>query len=161
LDPVLEHFFSGSALVAVDAKGRLSVPAGIRQKIERRSDTRAIVLTRHPTEPCLTGFDTNYLRLLYVDNERRRLAEEERDPLAHYSRDRRSFGSAEEVPYDTSGRILLTAKLRRRGQLEDLALFVGVGATFELWNPQLALKSGDSEIREFAAEALEERGVAS
>ena len=115
MDPVLEHFFSGSALVAVDAKGRLSVPAGIRQKIERRSDTRAIVLTRHPTEPCLTGFDTNYLRLLYVDNERRRLAEEERDPLAHYSRDRRSFGSAEEVPYDTSGRILLTAKLRRRG----------------------------------------------
>ena len=155
---MLDHYFSGSALVAVDAKGRLSVPAGIRQKVERRSDTRAIVLTRHPIEPCLTGFDTNYLRLLYLDNERRRLAEEERDPLVHYSRERRSFGSAEEVPYDTSGRILLTAKLRRRGRLEDLALFVGVGATFELWNPQLALKSGDPEIREFAAEALEERG---
>ena len=161
MDQGLEHFFSGSALVSVDAKGRLSVPAGIRQKIERRSDTRAIVLTRHPTEPCLTGFDTNYLRLLYIDNERRRLAEEDRDPLAHYSRDRRSFGSAEEVPYDTSGRILLSNKLRRRGQFEDLALFVGVGATFELWNPQLALKSQDEEIREFAQEALEERGVAS
>jgi MraZ protein len=159
LDQVLDHYFSGSALVAVDAKGRLSVPAGIRQKIERRSDTRAIVLTRHPLEPCLTGFDTNYLRLLHLDNERRRLAEEERDPLAHYSRERRSFGSAEEVPYDTSGRILLTAKLRRRGRLEDLALFVGVGATFELWNPQLALKSDEPEIREFAAEALEERGL--
>ena len=161
MDQLLEHFFSGSALVAVDAKGRLSVPAGIRQKIERRSDTRAIVLTRHPTEPCLTGFDTNSLRLLYLDNERRRLAEEERDPLAHYARDRRSFGSAEEVPYDTSGRILLSAKLRRRGQIGELALFVGVGATFELWNPQLALNSGEAEIRELAAEALEERGVPS
>ena len=160
VDQVLEHFFSGSALVGVDAKGRLSVPATIRQKIERRSDTRAIVLTRHPVEPCLTGFDTNYLARLFLDNERRRVAEEERDPLAHYGRERRSFGSAEEVPYDTSGRILLSAKLRRRGQLEDLALFVGVGATFELWNPQLALKSGDAEIREFAAEALEERGIA-
>ena len=158
---MLEHFFSGSTLVSVDAKGRLSVPAPIRQKIERRSDTRAIVLTRHPVEPCLTGFDTNYLRNLYLDNERRRLAEEERDALAHYSRDRRAFGSAEEVPYDTSGRILLNPKLRRRGQIEDLALFVGVGATFELWNPQLALKSEDPEIREFAAEALEERGLAS
>jgi MraZ protein len=161
LDQVLDHYFSGSALVAVDAKGRLSVPAGIRQKVERRSDTRAIVLTRHPVEPCLTGFDTNYFGLLYRDNERLRLREEERDPLAQYSRDRRSFGSAEEVPYDTSGRILLSAKLRRRGQLEDLALFVGTGATFELWNPQLALKSGDAEIRRFAAEALEERGLAS
>jgi len=159
VDQVLDHYFSGSALVAVDAKGRLSVPAGIRQKIERRSETRAIVLTRHPVEPCLTGFDTNYLRFLHLDNERRRLAEEERDPLAHYSRERRSFGSAEEVPYDTSGRILLTSKLRRRGQLADLALFVGVGATFELWNPQLALKSEDSEIREFATEAIEERGL--
>jgi MraZ protein len=159
VDQVLDHYFSGSALVAVDAKGRLSVPAGIRQKIERRSDTRAIVLTRHPIEPCLTGFDTNYLRLLHLDNERRRLAEEERDPLAHYSRERRSFGSAEEVPYDTSGRILLSSKLRRRGQLEELALFVGVGATFELWNPQLALQSEEPEIREFAAEALEERGL--
>jgi MraZ protein len=159
VDQVLDHYFSGSALVAVDAKGRLSVPAGIRQKIERRSDTRAIVLTRHPVEPCLTGFDTNYLRLLHLDNERRRLVEEERDPLAHYSRERRSFGSAEEVPYDTSGRILLTSKLRRRGQLEELALFVGVGATFELWNPQLALQSKEPEIREFAAEALEERGL--
>ena len=81
--------------------------------------------------------------------------------LRRVKRDRRSFGSAEEVPYDTSGRILLTGKLRRRGQLDDLALFVGVGATFELWNPQLALKSKDPEIREFAAEALEERGLAS
>ena len=158
---MLEHFFSGSALVAVDAKGRLSVPAGIRQKIERRSDTRAIVLTRHPTELCLRGFDTNYLGFLYADNERRRLAEEERDPLAHYSRERRSFGNAEEVPYDTSGRVLLTAKLRTRGQIEELALFVGVGPTFEVWNPQLALKSQDPEIRALAAEALAERGVAS
>ena len=160
MDQVLEHFFSGSALVAIDAKGRLSVPAGIRQKIERRSDTRAIVLTRHPTEPCLTGFDTNYFRHLYLDNERRRIAEEANDPAASIARDRRSFGSAEEVPYDASGRILLSAKLRRRGQLEDLALFVGVGATFELWNPQLALQSQDPEIRGFAQEALEERGVA-
>jgi MraZ protein len=161
LDPVLEHFFSGSALVAVDAKGRLSVPAGIRQKIERRSDTRAIVLTRHPDEPCLTGFDTNYLAFLHADNERRRVAEEAHDPRASVSRGRRSFGNAEEVSYDTSGRILLTAKLRSRGQIEELALFVGVGPTFELWNPQLALQSQDPEIRALAAEALEERGVAS
>ena len=34
----LEHLFTGSALNAVDAKGRLSVPSFIRQVIERRSD---------------------------------------------------------------------------------------------------------------------------
>jgi MraZ protein len=159
VDQVLEHFFSGSTLVAVDAKGRLSVPAGIRQKIERRSDTRAIMLTRHADEPCLTGFDTNYLAFLHAENERRRVAEEAQDPRAYVSRGRRSFGNAEEVPYDTSGRILLNAKLRNRGQIEDLALFVGVGPVFEVWNPQLALKSQDPEIRALAEEALAERGI--
>ena len=33
----LEHLFQGSALNAVDAKGRVSVPAFLRQVIERAS----------------------------------------------------------------------------------------------------------------------------
>jgi transcriptional regulator MraZ len=160
VDQVLEHFFSGSTLVAVDAKGRLSVPAPIRQKIERRSDMRAIMLTRHPDAPCLAGFDTNYLAFLHAENERRR-GEEGNDPRAHESRARLSFGNAEEVSYDASGRILLSAKLRNRGQIEELALFVGVGPIFELWNPRLALDYQDPAIRAIAQEALDERGIAS
>ena len=155
----LEHFFTGSALTAVDAKGRLSVPAGIRQKVERRSDVHAIMLASHEVSLCLAGFDVNYLKYLHRDNERRRLAEEERAPLAHYSRGRRLFGGAEEVPYDASGRIVLPAKLRKRARIETLALFVGMSATFELWNPHLALESEDAEIRQIATEALEEKGL--
>ena len=34
----LEHLFQGSALNAVDAKGRVSVPAFLRSVIERRGD---------------------------------------------------------------------------------------------------------------------------
>ena len=83
MDQVLEHFFSGSTLVAVDAKGRLSVPASIRQKIERRSDTRALVLTRHPDEPCLAGFDTNYLAFLHAENLQRRSEELSRLLVRH------------------------------------------------------------------------------
>ena len=48
--------------------------------------------------------------------------------------------------------------MRKRGQIEDLALFVGTGGTFEIWNPQLALQSEDDGLRELAAELLEERG---
>jgi MraZ protein len=65
----------------------------------------------------------------------------------------------EDVPYDTSGRIILPPMMRRKGQIEDLALFVGIGGTFEIWNPRLALESGDEELRELAAYRLEEKGL--
>ena len=156
----LEHLFNGSALNAVDAKGRLSVPASFRSVIERRSDAKAIIIGVHEIDPCLIAYDRNYARNLYDENERRRLLEEERDPQAHFARARRTFGVTEEVPYDSSGRIILPTMMRRKGQIEDLALFVSVGGTFEIWNPRLALQSGDDQLRELASWRLEERGVA-
>lgn len=158
----LEHLFNGSALNAVDAKGRLSVPAFIRSVVERRSEGKAIILGSHEVDPCLSAYDRNYARILYAENERRRLVEEGQgaDPQGHFARARRTFGVTEEVPYDTSGRIILPPMMRRRGRIEDLALFVGVGGTFEIWNPRLALESGDADLRELAAFRLEEKGIA-
>ncbi len=156
----VEHLFNGSALNAVDAKGRLSVPAFIRSVIERRSDARAIIIGAHEIDPCLTAYDRNHARALYVENERRRLNEEAANPSAHFARARRTFGVTEEVPYDSSGRIILPPMMRRKGRIEDLALFVGVGGTFEIWNPSLALESGDEDLRDLAAFRLEERGMA-
>lgn len=156
----LEHLFNGSALSAVDAKGRLSVPSFIRGVVERRSDAKAIVIGMHEVSPCLNAYDRGYAKNLFAENERRRLIEEGSDPAAHHARARRTFGLTEEVPYDTSGRIILPAMMRRRGQIEDLALFLGVGGTFEIWNPRLALDSGDADLRDLAAWRLEEKGIA-
>ena len=50
-----------------------------------------------------------------------------------------AFGATEEVPYDSSGRIILPPMMRRKGGIEDLALFIGVGETFQIWNPKLFL----------------------
>lgn len=158
----LEHLFNGSALCAVDAKGRLSVPAFIRGVIERRSDAKAVVIGAHEVAPCLNAYDRGYARHLHAENERRRLIEEAAggDPATHFARARRTFGVTEDVPYDTSGRIILPPMMRRKGQIEDLALFVGVGGTFEIWNPRLALESGDEDLRDLAAYRLEEKGIA-
>ena len=160
----LEHLFNGSALNAVDAKGRLSIPAFIRSVVERRSDAKAIVVGAHEVDPCLTAYDRGYARHLHIENERRRLLEEGQsgsgDNVGHFRRARRTFGLTEDVPYDPSGRIILPPMMRRKGRIEDLALFVGVGGTFEIWNPRLALESGDPDLRELAAYRLEERGIA-
>ena len=157
----IDDFFQGSALNAVDAKGRLSVPAFVRSVIERRSDSRAIVVGAHEIAPCLTAYGRNYAKTLWADLERRRLAEEDRGGTLddHYARARRMFGMTEDVPYDTSGRIVLPPMMRRKGRIEDLALFVGVGGTVEIWNPRVALAEGDADLREIAAWRLEEKGL--
>ena len=156
----LEHLFNGSALNAVDAKGRLSIPAFIRAVIERRTDAKAVVIGMHEVDPCLTAYDRGYARILHAENERRRLREEEKGASEnHFARARRTFGLTEDVPYDPSGRIVLPPMMRRKGRIEDLALFVGVGGTFEIWNPHVALEQGDNDLRELAAYRLEERGL--
>jgi MraZ protein len=81
------------------------------------------------------------------------------DTAAHYARARRTFGITEDVPYDTSGRSSCRPMMRRKGQIEELALFVGVGGTFEIWNPYVALKSGDEDLKDLAAYRLEEKGL--
>ena len=159
-DVELEHLFNGSALNAVDAKGRLSVPAFIRGVIERRTDAKAVVLGAHECDPCLTAYDRGYGRILHAENERRRLLEEgQGDPAQHFARARRTFGITEDVPYDTSGRIILPPMMRRKGRIEDLALFVGVGGVVEIWNPRIALEEGDRDLKEIAAWRLEEKGL--
>jgi MraZ protein len=157
----VDDFFQGSALNAVDAKGRLSVPAFVRSVIERRSDGRFIVIGAHDVSPCLTAYGRQYARNIYTELERRRLAEEAKGGAIddHYERARRLFGMTEDVPYDPSGRIVLPQMMRRKGRIEDLALFVGIGGVVEIWNPRVALETGGPDLREIAAWRLEEKGL--
>ena len=95
--------------------------------------------------------------------ERRRLVEEDKGGTLedHYARARRLFGMTEDVPYDTSGRIVLPPMMRRKGQVGDLALFLGAGETFQIWNPQLLLDDPriPDDLKDIARFRLEERGV--
>ena len=49
----LDHLFQGSALNAVDGKGRVSIPSFLRSVIERRGDAKTIVLAKHVNFPAL------------------------------------------------------------------------------------------------------------
>ena len=66
----LEHLFQGSALNAVDAKGRVSVPAFLRSVVERRGDARTIVLAKHEAFACLAAYDPAYAALKHAKLER-------------------------------------------------------------------------------------------
>ena len=159
----IEHLFQGSALNAVDAKGRVSVPAFLRQVIERRGDARTIVLAKHEQFPALSAYDPAYAAQKHLKLERL-LEKEETNPEAELAYQRRTlmaFGASEEVPYDSSGRIVLPPMMRRKGQIDDLALFIGAGETFHIWNPKLFLDDANvpEDLKDIARFRLEERGL--
>jgi MraZ protein len=159
----LEHLFQGSALNAVDAKGRVSVPAFLRSVIERRGDARTIVLAKHDSFACLSAYDPAYAALRHEKLERL-LEKQETDPAAELEYARRTmmaFGATEEVPYDSSGRVIVPPMMRKKGQLDELALFIGVGETFQIWNPKLFLadKNIPEDMKDIARFRLEERGL--
>ena len=159
----LEHLFQGSALNAVDAKGRVSVPAFLRSVIERRGDSKTIVLAKHENFPCLSAYDPAYAALKHAKLERL-LEKEETDPqaqLEYQQRNLMAFAATEETPYDSSGRVLFPPMMRRKGQIEDLALFLGAGETFQVWNPRLFLaeKNVPEDMKDIVRFRMEERGV--
>ena len=159
----LEHLFQGSALNAVDGKGRVSVPAFLRGVIERRGDARTIVLAAHEAFPCLAAYDPAYAAMKHSKLER--LLEKEETSadaqLDYQQRNLMAFAATEEVPYDSSGRIVLPPMMRRKGKIEDLALFLGTGETFQIWNPQLLLDDAriPEDLKDIARFRLEERGA--
>jgi len=159
----LEHLFQGSALNAVDAKGRVSVPAFLRSVIERRGDAKTIVLASHESFPCLSAYDPAYAALKHSKLERL-FEKEEGNPAAaldYQQRNLIAFAATEEVPYDSSGRIVLPPMMRRKGGIDDLALFLGTGETFQIWNPRLFLKDKNipEDLKDIARYRLEERGL--
>jgi MraZ protein len=163
VDVALEHLFQGSALNAVDAKGRVSVPAFLRSVIERRGDARTIVLAKHESFPALSAYDPAYAALKHAKLERL-FEKQEGDAAAaldYQQRNLMAFAATEEVPYDSSGRVLLPPMMRAKGAIEDLALFLGAGETFQIWNPRLFLKDKavPEDMKDIARFRLEERGL--
>ena len=159
----LEHLFQGSALNAVDAKGRVSVPAFLRTVIERRGDSRSIVLAKHEQFAALAAYDPAYAALKHAKLERL-LEKDELNPasaIEYQQRNLMAFAASEEVPYDSSGRILLPTMMRRKGGIGELALFLGTGETFQIWNPYTFLDDPriPEDMKDIARFRLEERGV--
>jgi MraZ protein len=152
------ELFAGQGLSAIDAKGRVAIPACLRATLEANghihNSTRQMVVAPHPESACITGYDRGWLKTL--DQRIQREEERERSagrPFDYYAASRRAFGQAEDVPYDPSGRFIFPAFFKHKGKLEDLAFFFGAGQFFEIWNPRILI--ANPELNPDAAEGAE------
>jgi MraZ protein len=152
------HLFSGNALGAVDASGRVRLPLFILKELEARPQRCRFFFGAHERDPCVTGYEPAERAALCEEVERRRRLDEAegRPPERHYARSRRLFGMVEEAPCDSRGRIALPPLARRRGRIGQLALFIGTGKSFEIWNPEVAMEASDPELRDVARYRLAE-----
>jgi MraZ protein len=147
-------FFSGNAIAAVDAEGRLDLPPFVLDAL-RRDEGRRLLFGAHPSDPCLAAYAPARREALYREVERERLVD--RDEAAHARRARRAFGYVEESEWGADGRVTLPPMMRRKGAIGALALLVGAGPEVEIWSPERALAADDPQLREMAAWRLEER----
>lgn len=150
-------FFHGYALNAVDAKNRVSIPSAYRDTIARRSNEAIVILAPSERAPCLVGYDSSRSARLQDQLEARFSGDwsEARDDFA-----RLSFGTTERLPYDATGRVILSPTLKELGEIDGLAFFIAAGDYFEIWNPEvlLAAKGTDPRLARIVRRQLEARG---
>ncbi|MEK9610354.1 MAG: division/cell wall cluster transcriptional repressor MraZ [Alphaproteobacteria bacterium] len=111
----------------IDKKGRLSVPAPFRSVLERRRDP--LYLFKSLTEPCLEGCGPERIGQI-VD------AIDSMDSLsAEVATLQTMLSSAQEMKLDSEGRIMLSADFIAFAELQELALYAGIGRSFQIWLP--------------------------
>ena len=154
--------FRGYALNAIDAKGRVAIPAGIRKTIELNSEQPSFVIGKRDSYPCLCGYDRGWAALLKA--ELRADEARERDAGRAFDRantNRRAFAVTDDVAFDASGRFIMPKFFRDTARIADWVMFLGTSDDFEMWNPHILIATPDVDeaFKELARYLLAERGV--
>ncbi len=118
--------FQGASALALDAKGRLTVPARHREVLQALCGGQ-LTLTKHP-EGCLMLFP-------------RPAWEQFRDkvaalPMSAAGWKRVFLGNAQDVEIDAAARVLISPELRTAAGLQKDTMLLGMGSHFELWDAE-------------------------
>ncbi len=140
--------FLSTHINKIDKKGRVSVPASFRAELSGES-FQGVVLFCSNVHQCLEGFAWSYMQEIGRRLDNFDLFSSEQDDLATSI-----FGTAVQLPLDGDGRIILPAELVEFSSLQEKASFVGMGAKFQIWNPQ-----SFEQRRETARQAVQSKGL--
>ena len=133
--------FVGKFLNKIDKKGRVSVPALWRPKLLGEGFS-GIVAQLTNGYNSVDGYSKNYLERYqdWLDKQDPHIEGNEYEATL-------IFGSSM-LPFDREGRVLLPELIRKKAQLENDALFVGMGRKFRIWEPS-SFDSYESKAREY------------
>ena len=116
--------FQGASFLALDTKGRLSVPTRYREVLSATANSQ-ITITKHP-HGCLMIFPRNEW-----EKFRERIASL---PMQAQWCKRIFLGNAMDVDIDATGRVLVSPELRAVSSISKDTVLLGMGNYFELWD---------------------------
>ena len=137
--------FQGSYPLTLDAKGRLTIPAEMREQVETLCQGN-LTVTRH--------FGPFFLRV-YPQPEWERM----RDHLAKLTGEgeavrRLIVGTADPVQMDSAGRILISPILRKAARLDKRVVLMGDLQRLEIWDEEAHTRYLDAQAEAGVPEAL-------
>jgi MraZ protein len=149
----MTHFL-GTHQNRLDAKGRVSIPASFRAALKTSNGARdgdggvqngtSVVLRPSHKHACIEAWPAATFQQLATPLQRLDLFSEEHDDLAAAL-----YADAFPVESDKEGRIVLPESLVAHAGLTDAVVFMGLGRTFQIWEPAAAARRR-AEARERA-----------
>lgn len=114
----------------IDKKGRISVPASFRQALAAET-FQGVVLFRSYKNATIEGCGFSRMERLSESLDDMDQFSQEQDDLAATL-----FAESHPLSFDSDGRISLPKTLMEHAAIEERAVFVGRGSTFQIWNPE-------------------------
>jgi MraZ protein len=126
----LMGLFLSTFVNKIDKKGRVSVPASFRGALSGQI-FQGFVAFRSLKLEAIEGFGMDRIeRLSKSFDEMDLFSQEHEDWSASI------FADAQQLAFDSEGRVSLTQAMIDHAHLKDQVAFVGRGATFQIWDPQ-------------------------
>jgi len=141
--------FRGCALCEVDAEGNLLLSESTAQALGLPATDEPLVLSAHERDQCLVGYASADLQEIRTRSGV--------DAQVSDASMRRILGIVEMEPRSARG-LTLPAAMRQHGRIESVALVVGAGDRFEIWNPQLAAAQNGVSAGEYEFPPITYRG---
>jgi MraZ protein len=113
----------------VDRKGRVSVPATFRSCLASHRYPNLVILFPSFKVDALDGSGSDRMEEMKNRLEALDQFSQERDDLAML------FADAHQLTMDGEGRIILPEELKEHAHIGDECAFVGLGASFQIWEP--------------------------
>ena len=134
----------------IDKKGRVSVPATFRAALAktttRGEEFSGIIAYGSFINRCVEACGIDRIKKLSNRIELLDPFSEERDAFATTI-----LGGSVQLPFDGEGRVMLPEQLIEIAGINEMALFIGKGETFEIWEPR-AFSEYAVRARELARE---------
>ena len=114
----------------MDKKGRVSVPANFRSHLNSVGYNGFIAYPSF-NHPALEACSQDRIEKLSNTIDSLNPFEEKRDFFATSI-----LSESENLQFDTEGRVSLSSKLLKHAKIKNSILFVGLGKTFQIWEPK-------------------------